>query len=760
MRAPDSASTSTPPAALSGSGGGTFCQAPSVSLYFDTQGAVQACCQNTKYPLGHVATDRLRDIWHGPRAAALRDALARDNLAAGCEFCAWQWAAGDRAGVFARNFDRFAAGPSPAAWPRMMEFSLSNACNLQCVMCNGLFSSSIRANLEHLPPLVSPYGERFFAELDEFLPHLEFAKFLGGEPFLSREAARIWQRLVELGLATRCHVTTNGTQYDARVVEWLERLPFDIVVSLDGITAATVEAIRVGARFEVIRANVLRLRDYARERGTYFGLAFCLMRQNWREFGEFLRWCDELDCEAIVNVVRHPPECSLYTLSADELRTVTDELTACSRGVSSRLTRSRSTWEQVLDELRARLEGPDLSRRPFAGPWDLVAIEPSARAETLTATPVTELEARRWLERWDPAAPVTVLMADGRDRLQQVLPAGADVLGLAAERCLGRTLAELAPAWRDAMGPELTWCSQRSADYLDRNCVWPRAPGGPRYARLISLPVRSEYGLPSASVTVVASSGPLANAVHAAEFQPPDWLRHWSLAAEPVAIELDDARALTYQSPEFAELLADGPTSTKGMSWDLWLGTWGRLTEAHDVASRPGVDARWAEYERGRGRRALAWELRHTPAAGAGAGGWRGWLALAALTPQNQSARERAAREILTGWAPGGALLRHEVDLHGRFVAADIPGQAFPELAGDWLGQPLTELDRVFRAHHTKLTVLHHERVGWFEDLVVSGTTAGQGWQLRSLRSPQYDDRGRFVAHIVWAVRRAADMGG
>ena len=65
-----------------------------------------------------------------------------------------------------------------------MEFSISNVCNLECVMCNGNFSSAIRAHRDQLPPAKSVYSNAFDPVLRSILPHLFRAKFLGGEPFL------------------------------------------------------------------------------------------------------------------------------------------------------------------------------------------------------------------------------------------------------------------------------------------------------------------------------------------------------------------------------------------------------------------------------------------------------------------------------------------------------------------------------------------------------------------------------------------------
>ncbi|MBS1838731.1 MAG: SPASM domain-containing protein, partial [Actinobacteria bacterium] len=155
-------------------------------MYFDQFGRVRACCQNSDGLLGDVTRQSVREIWESAQAGRLREALAVRDLSVGCGFCAWQ---AEEVGYseFARGFDDLDPASIAPRWPLRMEFSMTNSCNLQCVMCNGDLSSSIRAHREHRAPLPEVYGERFFEELAEFLPHLVEARFLGGEPFLGRE---------------------------------------------------------------------------------------------------------------------------------------------------------------------------------------------------------------------------------------------------------------------------------------------------------------------------------------------------------------------------------------------------------------------------------------------------------------------------------------------------------------------------------------------------------------------------------------------
>jgi sulfatase maturation enzyme AslB (radical SAM superfamily) len=195
-----------------------------------------------------------------------------------------------------RRFDRFAVPDETPLWPQQMEFSISNVCNLECIMCRGLWSSAIRARREKLPPLPRLYSEAFFESLWKYLPHVKQLKFLGGEPFLISEYYTLWDRMIDDGLAVPCHATTNGTQYNRKIERVLEHVPMGFAVSMDGATKATLESIRVNAKYEVVMENARRFREYARARKTSFSVTYCLMRQNWHEFGEFCLLADSWDC--------------------------------------------------------------------------------------------------------------------------------------------------------------------------------------------------------------------------------------------------------------------------------------------------------------------------------------------------------------------------------------------------------------------------------------------------------------------------------
>jgi MoaA/NifB/PqqE/SkfB family radical SAM enzyme len=391
------------------------CYAPFVGMSFDMNGVVSVCAFTRTTPIGQVGQDSLLDMWRGPTVRALRRAVERDDLTHACTRCAEEIAGGNLSGSLAAGFDRFTAAPDPL-WPTRMEFALSNACNLQCVMCSGEFSSSIRAHREGMPPLPQRYGDEFLEELTPFLPHLDQARFLGGEPFLAEINFRIWERLIQLGLRVECNVTTNGTQWSPRVERVLEALPFSIGISVDGVRPETVESIRAGVDHERLMRNVRRFVAYRDRTGASLSLTYCLMVQNLAEFVDFLLVAEELGCSVFVNTVRHPPENSPYLLGAEELAEVVTMLEAQRAVASSRLNRNRGVLDGQIERLRSQLA--DLRS---GDPGPPAVLRRSARAvellEGLVDPSLSEVDLIGALRACSVDNRVDVVRADDEDRV-------------------------------------------------------------------------------------------------------------------------------------------------------------------------------------------------------------------------------------------------------------------------------------------------------------------------------------------------------
>ena len=478
------------------------CYAPMASMYLDPHGDVLACCQNTEHPLGNVTRRRLPDIWHGARAEALRHALEGYDLGRGCRFCAWQVDDGHPEAAYLHGFDGLRVEERRPAWPRRLELALSNTCNLECVMCNGEWSSMIRSRREGRAPLPRAYGDEFFEDLRPFLHHLDEARFLGGEPFLAAETLRVMDLMVEEGVEVPCHLTTNGTQWNDRVERILDRLPVSMAVSLDGVTRETIESIRVGASYDRLMENLARYRAYTSERGTSLDLTFCLMRQNWHEFGAYLQFADEWGCRVFVNTVIHPRH-SLYHLPLAEFDEVLAALEAEDATRRAHLTTNHDLWVSELARLRTWSEraATEAAATPVDQPYRAITPrsvyfqqqEPAPVPLTLKSAgdapaAMTEAAAVDRARRRMPPCEVSVVRCD-RDDVVRSVATGEEphFLGVPAAECVGRPFPELAAGLSARFGDHVRALRDEVVDGVSiRHVVYRDLDGTPTYLRVCS----------------------------------------------------------------------------------------------------------------------------------------------------------------------------------------------------------------------------------------------------------------------------------
>lgn len=404
------------------------CSAPATSMYFNQHGDVRACCFNVGGVLGDIRSSTIREIWDGAPRARLREALARDDFSLGCDFCDWQQENGDTATAFSRRFDGLSVIATEPSWPVQMEFALSNACNLQCVMCTGWNSSAIRSHREGLPPLPSVYGDDFFAQIEEFLPHLRQVNLLGGEPFLCRATLRLLDMIAALDDPPAVSVTTNATQWSPRVERLLEAVPMTFTVSVDAVSREVYEGIRIGARLDAVLENVRRYQMYARRGGTGIGFTVCLMPESIGDFVNLLCYAEGQGLDFVnVNVVTLPAGHSLYALPHSELASHVEALAAAGSAAGVKLGRFREVFEEQMEVLRRLLESDRAGTRvPLTQPWEGADSEATTRCAA-------------WLSDWS-GSPVTVIRADGSFQIVEIDGQLLDLLGSTQGGWVGRPL--------------------------------------------------------------------------------------------------------------------------------------------------------------------------------------------------------------------------------------------------------------------------------------------------------------------------------
>ena len=460
----------------------TACAAAAVQLRFEANGIVTTCCR-TLQPLGHIGRDRLTDIWEGERRRSLEAALESWDFSHGCQPCGAEIAVEGREVSYAAIHDEFTAGlttdPDTRAWPRRFEFNLSNACNLQCIQCDGESSSSIRLHREHRPALPQVYGEQFFEDLEVFLPHLDHIVFAGGEPFMGTENFRVWDLMAEMAPKVTCKVVTNATQWNSRVERALGQLPFHFIFSIDGITKPTYESIRVGADFDEVMANVDRFLRYVDEMGTTASVNHCLMPQNHHEFGALLQWAEAKDLFVNVSVVRTPAHACIAQLPADELRRVHASLKEQEADVLPHLHLNRATWVRELERIASWVEASDEGRHGTSSKTVMFF-------RSAGAGPHDSSEAVAELAEFASDGSVQSVDVDGDDVIR-----AAAVAFVADETVLvGRTFHELTAAVQAEYGTMTDYEVIASGnDRLDALAMFGSTP-----ARITTVALRDEQG--------------------------------------------------------------------------------------------------------------------------------------------------------------------------------------------------------------------------------------------------------------------------
>jgi radical SAM protein with 4Fe4S-binding SPASM domain len=416
------------------------CHAADQQLSFAPNGDVFVCCVSQQR-LGNVAQDSLQSLWEGAQRLGIASDLRRSVFPANCAGCEIEVATEGRQAAFPAQFDYLGHAPTSGAsrhWPSRLDFMLSNRCNLQCVQCSGDLSSAIRKHREGRPALPRSYADEFFEQLAEFIPHLRYASFEGGEPFLAPENYRVWDLLTQHAPEVLSTVCTNGTRCDDKVIGVLSDLPVDLIVSIDGYSAATFESSRVGASRDEVFANVERFAELLTTRGRRLSINHCLMPHNLTEFPDLLLWAESLGLPVNVSVVRSPREHSLQFCTAGELESGIRALEAREREIRFALDRNLAVWNTELERLRVwhgqAGRGSSVSVRSGQSLLGFASVGDVSPADS---------NARDWVAAGASNAEMARLVVDQQERIIQANAAAGVLFGIGAADLVGSPVARV-----------------------------------------------------------------------------------------------------------------------------------------------------------------------------------------------------------------------------------------------------------------------------------------------------------------------------
>lgn len=237
----------------------TFCVLPWRHVEIDNIGQIRACCINRSV-IGNIREQTLEQAFQSPEMQRLRQQLATNQQAAGCDRC---WRQEDQGGTSLRQ-------RSNAMWlsewkenpiPRIVSMDLKpgNLCNFRCRICGPWGSSQIAVERDRRDinqqarwiQEVSTWAD----QIDSIIPQLTNVDIYGGEPLLMPEVIKLLDKLSRYGENIRLHLNTNGSVWDDRLVYlWSRFREVDLALSIDDIGQRF--ELQRGGSWEEIQANV------------------------------------------------------------------------------------------------------------------------------------------------------------------------------------------------------------------------------------------------------------------------------------------------------------------------------------------------------------------------------------------------------------------------------------------------------------------------------------------------------------------------
>lgn len=179
-----------------------------------------------------------------------------------------------------------------------LRMDISNKCNLRCIMCH------YREKEIYSRPARFITAEELKAQIHDMAPFIRHIMLsCGFEPLVSKHFSAITEMLhrdyphMEIGLCTNAMLLDSAARKAI-----MENGVTHLLLSLDGVTAATVERIRVGADFRKIVSNIMAVRDLKKvhkRNQPHLFMDFVLMDSNIHEAPQFTELCAELGIELI-----------------------------------------------------------------------------------------------------------------------------------------------------------------------------------------------------------------------------------------------------------------------------------------------------------------------------------------------------------------------------------------------------------------------------------------------------------------------------
>jgi len=289
-----------------------------MTVYKD--GEIRICCFNTALSIGHYPLQSLEEIWFGEKRKNITDSFLKGNYPLSCSHCLKESLDTNSPDSKVKNIGAFGL-PDSKSYPAHIDFMLDDTCNLDCVMCSRVASSS-STNIDSGLKNKITYDASFKKQIQPFLKQGKFFAFSGGEPFLIPLYAEMWEMIHQYNPAATIYIQTNATVLNDRVKQQLEKYRPELSLSIDSLNKETYEQIRRGASFGTVSENLKFFLSYARKYNKKLSLRITPSVLNVYEIPEIVHYCNTHSVFFALSILEHPYHLAVWSLPAATLNKI------------------------------------------------------------------------------------------------------------------------------------------------------------------------------------------------------------------------------------------------------------------------------------------------------------------------------------------------------------------------------------------------------------------------------------------------------
>lgn len=253
-----------------------YCAAPWRGLHINPRGDVKTCCAGDPNMLGNLNEHSIAEILNGETLKEIRQSLSQGTPHKYCSNCV----RAERFGADSErkwhndvnpNFDFTSAGDL-YHYPVIVDVRWNTTCNLSCNYCAPACSSKWAALKDvSFKSGARPYYSQVCDFIEQHREHIHEVALVGGEPLLLPENERLLEVIPEDAIVTLITNLSVDLSTNKIFQKLRNRQKVGWSMSFDNV-GERLEYVRYGANWELLKDNLLTIKELMRTQGQWGGI--------------------------------------------------------------------------------------------------------------------------------------------------------------------------------------------------------------------------------------------------------------------------------------------------------------------------------------------------------------------------------------------------------------------------------------------------------------------------------------------------------